>query len=465
MAEGGKTSFDEFYDYSRHRQVVDQIEKDLQTLDSQFSRFAKTIKGFGDNFKKSLDDTAAAMKLNVDAMKQLDKTQIATVDSIVTLTKQNEQYAKVGKQYAAANKSMDESLKVLGQSVNDQKKRIELLKQEFNSLDPSIEKNRQRLSQISVELIKAQKAVNEMSKATRDSNNVLNRAAGSYNALTAAIAADVDRLKQIPGALDKSSAAYRRNKSEIEQLQSRIRTNTDALKAFDAQMGRNFRNVGNYTSALGGLGRTAASFASAFGFVGGVFLFAELTKSTYQLIKQNEVLDRSLKQVSGSAEQYRTELAFIRRLSNDYGVDLNTLTDSYIKFLASSKGTNLEGEQSRIIFDKVTKSAASLGLSVADTEGVLKALGQIMSKGKVQSEELRGQLGDRLPGAFNIMAKALGVTTAELDKMLKLGQIMSDEALPKFANELEKAFGADKIKQVSTLTAEQTRLENAWVIP
>lgn len=463
MAEGGKTSFDEFYDYARSRQITEQIERDLIALDSQFSKFAKNITGFGDIFRKSLNETTASMKANTEAMKQLDKTQIASVDSIVALTKQNEQYAKVGKQYAATNKSMDESLKVLGNSVNDQKKRIELLKQEFNSLDPSVEKNKQRLAQLSSELIKAQKAVNEMSKATRDSNNVLNRAAGSYNALTAAIAEDVNRLKQIPGALDKNSAAYRQNRSEIEQLQRSIRTNTDALKVFDAQMGRNFRNVGNYTSALGTLGRTASSFASAFGFVGGVFLFAELTKNTYELIKQNEVLDRSLRQVTGSAEQYRTELAFIRRLSNDYGVDLNTLTDSYIKFLASSKGTNLEGEQSRLIFDKVTKSAASLGLSVADTEGVLKALGQIMSKGKVQSEELRGQLGDRLPGAFNIMAKALGVTTAELDKMLKLGQIMSDEALPKFAVELEKAFGADKIRQVNTLTAEQTRLENAWV--
>jgi tape measure domain-containing protein len=35
----------------------------------------------------------------------------------------------------------------------------------------------------------------------------------------------------------------------------------------------------------------------------------------------------------------------------------------------------------------------------------LLALNQMMSKGTIQAEELRGQLGEALPGAFGIMAK------------------------------------------------------------
>ena len=42
------------------------------------------------------------------------------------------------------------------------------------------------------------------------------------------------------------------------------------------------------------------------------------------------------------------------------------------------------------------------------------ALAQMASKGTVQAEELRGQLGERLPGAFKIAAAAMGVTQAEL---------------------------------------------------
>lgn len=59
----------------------------------------------------------------------------------------------------------------------------------------------------------------------------------------------------------------------------------------------------------------------------------------------------------------------------------------------------------------------------------------------VSSEELRRQLGERLPGAVNMMAQALGVTVTELQKMLKAGSIASADALPKFAKVLEERFG------------------------
>ena len=41
-----------------------------------------------------------------------------------------------------------------------------------------------------------------------------------------------------------------------------------------------------------------------------------------------------------------------------------------------------------------------MGLSADQTSGVLLALQQMISKGTVQAEELRGQLGERLPGAL-----------------------------------------------------------------
>jgi tape measure domain-containing protein len=55
-------------------------------------------------------------------------------------------------------------------------------------------------------------------------------------------------------------------------------------------------------------------------------------------------------------------------------------------------------------------------LLLPDQRGIFKALEQMLSKGNVQAEELRGQLGERLPGAIYFSAKALGVTTRELNK-------------------------------------------------
>jgi hypothetical protein len=86
----------------------------------------------------------------------------------------------------------------------------------------------------------------------------------------------------------------------------------------------------------------------------------------------------------------------------------------------------------------------------------------MISKGTVSAEELRGQLGERLPGAFNLAAKAMGVTTAELGKMLENGEIMAGDLLPKLALELNKTFGDKITGNVDSLQASTNRLSNTF---
>jgi tape measure domain-containing protein len=101
-------------------------------------------------------------------------------------------------------------------------------------------------------------------------------------------------------------------------------------------------------------------------------------------------------------------------------------------------------------------------LSNDDLKGSLNALSQMISKGTVSAEELRGQLGERLPGAFNLAAKAMGVTTAELGKMLENGEIMAGDLLPKLALELNKTFGDKITGNVDSLQASTNRLSNTF---
>ena len=115
------------------------------------------------------------------------------------------------------------------------------------------------------------------------------------------------------------------------------------------------------------------------------------------------------------------------------------------------------------IFNSFSKAAGVLGLKTDEVAGVFLALEQMVSKGKVTTEELRRQLGERLPGAFSIMANSLGLTTSELDKMLKKGKVISAEVLPKFAEELERTYGIETVDRVDTLTAAQGRLTTAWL--
>ena len=106
-----------------------------------------------------------------------------------------------------------------------------------------------------------------------------------------------------------------------------------------------------------------------------------------------------------------------------------------------------------------TQASTYFNLSADDTNGIMLALTQMMSKGKIQAEELRGQLGERLPGALSMMARSLGVTTSELDKLMEQGKLLSNEVLPKLAQQMKiETGGFDK----NTIEGSINALKNAW---
>ena len=104
-------------------------------------------------------------------------------------------------------------------------------------------------------------------------------------------------------------------------------------------------------------------------------------------------------------------------------------------------GTEFESDQVRKMFGQVSKGVVAMGLTADDASGVFLALGKMMSKGKVTAEELRGQIGERLPGATKLMADGLKMTTEELDKMMQKGDLLASVGIPALANQMEMVFG------------------------
>ncbi len=99
-------------------------------------------------------------------------------------------------------------------------------------------------------------------------------------------------------------------------------------------------------------------------------------------------------------------MKFIGETADRLGLELLSAGQAYSSLLAATQGTNLAGEETRSIFTAVAGAMSALGKSAADTEGALQAVQQMVSKGTVQAEELRGQLGERLPGAFRYRGRA-----------------------------------------------------------
>jgi tape measure domain-containing protein len=168
--------------------------------------------------------------------------------------------------------------------------------------------------------------------------------------------------------------------------------------------------------------------------------FLAFTKQIADASLQIDRLNSRFAAATGSFEAGRRELEFVRATAGRLGLDLLSAADSYSSLTAAASGTTLAGQSVRDIFESVAQTSAVLGLSSEQTQGALLALEQMMSKGTVQAEELRGQLGERIPGAFRIAAEAMGVSTSELSKMLEQGEVVASDFLPKFAVALRNNY-------------------------
>ena len=242
-----------------------------------------------------------------------------------------------------------------------------------------------------------------------------------------------------------------------------------ALKKIDKSVGDNQRNVGNYQSALNGMGSGFGGMMSRAGSIAGGIIMADgarmlgdIAAQSYETVQKLNAVNYAMKEVFQTEEEVGYQKEFLSSAAEKYGLELISLTDSYTKFSAAAKNTSLEGEKAKEVFEAFAGAGAKLGLPAEQIEGVYTALEQMVSKGNIQAEELRGQLGERLPGAMKIFADAMGVSTSELDDMLKKGQVVAGDVLLKVAEELKKVYGLDTIDKIDTLAGAQNRLKNQW---
>lgn len=178
------------------------------------------------------------------------------------------------------------------------------------------------------------------------------------------------------------------------------------------------------------------SFAAALG--AGTVGLSNLLSRMVDTAKETTRVNIALKNVSGTAAAYADNQKFLMRLAKTYGVEINALTEGFTKFKAAADVSNMSMEDQRRIFESVSRAAVAFGMSAEDQKGVFLALSQMMSKNKVQAEELRLQMAERMPVAIQAMAKAAGVTVGELDNMMKAGKVIASEVLPKFADALNE---------------------------
>ncbi|WP_165358817.1 tape measure protein [Spirosoma sordidisoli] len=446
--------FEELVDKSGYLRSIEQLE-------AANAKFADAAVIQNERIRKSQAELIAELTKQRDIVVQLNNVQRGAgselsglkddVTGLTTAYRQSNEQLKRNEQFLQNN----------SQVVDQMQKRLATLSAEYAKLDLSQKADLKRKKEIERELTQTTRAYNSLIRVTNTASKATDTAERSYDRLSKQTNQLRAQLRAMPGAFDAETGAINRNNRAAVELQKQIEKNSKALLAADRAMGTSTRNVGNYGSVVKDVAGQLVGFSSA---AGAVVLVLRGIQAGLGIVQDMERLNAGLRASSRDSADFARSQQFLLGLADKLGVEYDTLVGTYKSLKAATKDTNMEGKATENVFRAVVTAGAKLGLTNEEVEGTLRALEQMISKGKVSAEELRGQLGERLPGALRLMSEALGVSTSKLDDMMKNGELIATEVLPKFAAQLGKTYSLENNQRIETMAANTARVKNETVL-
>jgi tape measure domain-containing protein len=326
----------------------------------------------------------------------------------------------------------------------------------FSGRDPSIQR-----------AIPAYKeAQQELSKVLLSSNNTiqsLEKQRSAWNALRSAI--------------DPASSTFANATKRVQELDKRL----DSLSAKQQKVQKRGLGAQGLTQIAGAAisggifggpeGFLGGVAGGALGGVGGAFAgaaigaqVAGLRQAAGAAAEYAAAINQQRRALSGVVEDsaaYQQSLAFIDQTSRALAIPQEQVTRNFTRLSASVLGAGGDVAAAQEAFAGIAAGIRGTGGSLADLDAALLATAQVFSKGKVSAEELRGQIGERLPGAFTLFAESIGKTPAELDKMLEKGQVSLNDFMA-FVRLLSSDYGKQALAMAASSEAAGDRLATAW---
>ncbi|EPT7590472.1 tape measure protein [Escherichia coli] len=390
--------------------------------------------------KFTVDSFIVELGFNENVIKGLQRVEKAALQSAQRIER------NLNKAFKVNPKSMDKDLTA---SLGNMEKKIN---QTFNRLEARAK---------STKAFRFKTQIEETVKAARQP-----RISGS-RAITAAHSINMSKLKGFDPVMQKyirsqyyalsskaSNLGSEKFNAELAKLNQSLR---ETLSKFNKTTSKN-----NHSEhASNGLDVLASSAIKAGTAIYSFQTALEAYKKVMEIGLKKEASQRAAQFVLGD-EGAKRATDFVKNLANNTGVDQIETLSSFAKFSAGAGDMNAGQRES--LFSNVIGTSRLMGLSTDEINGILKAFEQMASKGKIQAEELRGRLGDRMAGAFQLFARSLGMTTEQLDSAMKNGKVLSKDVLPKVSAEMgrmiDKAGGWEKI--INSTQTQLGRLSNSW---
>lgn len=237
-------------------------------------------------------------------------------------------------------------------------------------------------------------------------------------------------VQEIRAETEKLQAALARIKSSgiVGQEQERVvagfnaklaalRSEASLASSATTEASGAIAGLANESNAAGSALSKAASGAAAWiGALAGFAGIGSIAKSVLDTGAAFETLETRLSSLLGSSAAAKDAMAQIKELAITTPFEVSALSDSFVKLTAF--GLQPSMEQMRALSD----TAATLGGGTESLAGVTLALGQAWAKGKLQGDEIL-QLAERGVPVWDVLAKATGKNTAELQKMSEAGEL------------------------------------------
>ena len=311
--------------------------------------------------------------------------------------------------------------------------------QGLNRLKTAVRRVSQEVKASNVDFKKQIANIKELQVNTKNSVNNLRAQKDAFMALRDSVDLTSKEFKQATAEVAKLDAALAKAEGRKAQRGGRLAGIAKGVGAIAA--GGVF---GGPEGAIGGAaglalgGPAGAAVGAAIGAqVGQV---RQALGATAEYAANLTKLRIALKGVTNGQGEYTEALGFVQEQTEDFAIPQSVITKQFTRLQASVSGAGGNLEDTKTAFKGIVAAVRATGGSLGDVDAALTATAQVFSKGKVSAEELRQQIGERLPGAFTLFAESMGKTPAELDKALEQGQV-SLQDFQKFAEELFARYG------------------------
>ena len=202
--------------------------------------------------------------------------------------------------------------------------------------------------------------------------------------------------------------------------------------------------IGGIKNLAGEFGQAAKQVLIYGAAYRGLALITSLPGQVLNAAKSQQQFTNGLKVATQDTGTFGKELLYVDNVQRAFGLNLETTRTGFTRLFASMAPTGFDSGSIEKLFTGISAATASLQLTPDKAERVIYAFGQMASKGQIMSEELKGQLGDVLPGALAIFSKAAGMSVKDFSKAMEDGVFVGGrfrEVFAKVSDELMNRFG------------------------